>query len=413
LLSAFADHAGLHGGLESVCEQMRGLVAVAADKLHSAERRRAASIGRREMGEALQEALRTVGAHGLGAGYNVVREVLMLPVVAAASRERQAQQRDAFESACACELDGLLAHAPLDERHALMEAAHEGHEMARAQAVYRGEAANAAWDAQLTDARARLSARDAQLVADDGAAFWATVRTTSDAMSANPACADFGRTGLCAHDVDVAATLLRTHAALAGVRALILSGNPFGDAGVTALADACRHGALQHTQRLYLDNVHMGDGGLAELAAALGSAPLSELSFLDLTRNQIADDGMAALAQALARGALPNLKTLYLYNNQIGSAGLAAFAETLMAAGAPHGLQTLYVDNNLIGEAGVAALVRALEAGHLPGLRSLHLSGNRVPPAMVKAAVDLVEGQAGPRLRPAPQTRDLESAPVE
>ena len=78
-------------------------------------------------------------------------------------------------------------------------------------------------------------------------------------------------------------------------------------------------------------------------------------------------------------------------------------------------LEKLYLDNNQIGEAGVAALSKTLRAGQLPCLKSLHLSGNPIPPKVVSAVVECVERQAGgdAPLRPAPQTRDLESAPVD
>ena len=71
-----------------------------------------------------------------------------------------------------------------------------------------------------------------------------------------------------------------------------------------------------------------------------------------------------------------------------------------------------------IDEAGVLALTRAIDGGQLPSLRTLHVSGNPVRPEMVEAAVRSVEKQAeaggGAKvLRPTPQTRDIESTPVE
>ena len=131
----------------------------------------------------------------------------------------------------------------------------------------------------------------------------------------------------------VAATLLRTAPELAGVKALILSGNQLGGAGITALADAAAHGALRHVERLFLDNVALTDAALGELAAVLAAGAMPALAFLDVTRNQIGDRGMAALAQAMRGGALARL-TLYAYNNRFGSAGVSALVEGLCERGA-------------------------------------------------------------------------------
>ena len=115
---------------------------------------------------------------------------------------------------------------------------------------------------------------------------------------------------------------------------------------------------------------------------------------------------------------MPRPPRSYLYNNKVGSAGLVALLEALASSGAPPPLERLYVDNNQIDEAGVLALTRAIDGGQLPSLRTLHVSGNPVRPEMVEAAVRSVEKQAeaggGAKvLRPTPQTRDIESTPVE
>ena len=78
MLAAFA------GVDDDVCVQLGVTIAETAALLARAERRRAQACGRQEMAAQLQQALRTVGAHSLGEGYNVVRETLLLPGVVAA-----------------------------------------------------------------------------------------------------------------------------------------------------------------------------------------------------------------------------------------------------------------------------------------------------------------------------------------
>merc|ERR1712086_1036195 len=138
----------------------------------------------------------------------------------------------------------------------------------------------AAWAAHLEEATATLVRRDEALLRDKGGALCAKVRTTREALDAAPALLDLSRSGLTPADVDVAATLLRTLPSLAAVRALILSGNQFGDAGLTALSDAAAHGSLRQLERLFLDNVQLGDQGAAELAVALDTGAPPRLTFL-------------------------------------------------------------------------------------------------------------------------------------
>ena len=92
--------------------------------------------------------------------------------------------------------------------------------------------------------------------------------------------------------------------------------------------------------------------------------------------------------------------------------------EALSSLERPAALETLYLDNNQIREDGMAALCAAIDAGRVPSLASLHLSGNPVGADAVDKAVQAVQRQAeaagaAPRLRPTPQTRDIEAQPVE
>ena len=65
----------------------------------------------------------------------------------------------------------------------------------------------------------------------------------------------------------------------------------------------------------------------------------------------------------------------------------------------------------------MAALCAAIDAGRVPSLSSLHLSGNPVAADVIDRAVQSVQRQAEvagtvPRIRPTPQTRDIEAPPV-
>ena len=130
MLAAFA-------GVEEVAAQLDGSIAETAAMIERAERRRAEAAGRREMATELQEALRTVGAHSLGEGYNVVRETLQLPRIAASVREGRRRRQAALESAHAAQMRALASEPP-----AVVAAAREGHAVAAREARLRDEMAN-------------------------------------------------------------------------------------------------------------------------------------------------------------------------------------------------------------------------------------------------------------------------------
>ena len=77
----------------------------------------------------------------------------------------------------------------------------------------------------------------------------------------------------------------------------------FGDAGVTAIADALQRGDGQHLTELQLANVHMGNPGAVGLAAALRS-PHCRLETIVLDGNFIGDEGALAIVDAVL--AAPN-----------------------------------------------------------------------------------------------------------
>ena len=112
---------------------------------------------------------------------------------------------------------------------------------------------------------------------------------------------------------------------------LALSDNQIGDAGVTAMTNACVGGALANLQTLLLGSIlggnNIGDEGMKALADALSRGALASLKRLDLECNHIGDAGITALASACAKGALAQLTKLYLSYNQIGDVGLTSLAE--------------------------------------------------------------------------------------
>ena len=70
----------------------------------------------------------------------------------------------------------------------------------------------------------------------------------------------------------------------------------------------------------------------------------STVQTLNLLRNQIGDAGVTALADACASGALPALKELYLHENKIADTGMIALADAV-GRGALPALQTLFMDS--------------------------------------------------------------------
>ena len=66
---------------------------------------------------------------------------------------------------------------------------------------------------------------------------------------------------------------------------LALHNNKIGDAGVTALADACTRGSLAQLKELWLNHNQIGDPGVTALASACAGGSLASLETL------VVDDG--------------------------------------------------------------------------------------------------------------------------
>ena len=85
-----------------------------------------------------------------------------------------------------------------------------------------------------------------------------------------------------------------------------------------------------HTQTLSFSYNQIGDAGATALAEACACGALPQCRELGLSRNQIGDAGITALAQAIkpasegGMGALASLKQLWVGNEHMGHPGLVA-----------------------------------------------------------------------------------------
>ena len=114
-----------------------------------------------------------------------------------------------------------------------------------------------------------------------------------------------------------------------------------GDAGASAIAAALGRGALPRLKSLQLANAAIGDAGLVALAPALRRRPALER--ISLTGNPFGDEGLTALVAPpplpvkapLPTCVLTKLKQLRLSNTQVTDAGCAAFASALGSGALP------------------------------------------------------------------------------
>ena len=107
--------------------------------------------------------------------------------------------------------------------------------------------------------------------------------------------------------------------------ALVLTANPFGDDGLTALR-TWKH--LAGIETLYLSECDLTADGLAALLDGLA---LPRLDKLCLTNNhELGDEGAGAIVAAAAR--LPRLRHLELTNTGLGQSGLAALRAAALPA---------------------------------------------------------------------------------
>ena len=173
-----------------------------------------------------------------------------------------------------------------------------------------------------------------------------------------------------------------------GIRILSLSNRELGDAGLTALADACSLGAFAPIDELTLFKTRLGDAGIVALAKAGARGALPELKLLELGTNEIGPVGIEALADACVAGAFEKLSNLRLDKNQIGENGAMALASAITRGALPS-LQGLFLSWNQIGDAGVSALANACTSSHISAeLKVLFLNSNGISDAGVQAFVN-------------------------
>jgi hypothetical protein len=142
--------------------------------------------------------------------------------------------------------------------------------------------------------------------------------------------------------------------------ALLLSGNPIGDAGVDALAPALQQCRLE---RLELQNCRLGDAAAIVIATALSAAR---------------DREGAAAAHPPPRDR--RLRRLCLGSNPIGDEGCEGLAAFLSAPSAER-LEVLQLGDTAVGDVGAAAIAHALEEAHaMPHAVQLWLAATRISP---------------------------------
>ena len=165
--------------------------------------------------------------------------------------------------------------------------------------------------------------------------------------------------------------ILRSNS-LPTLRALNLSCNYFGDAGLQALCEGLGLGSCPSLIALSLESNHLGTAGAEALAAAIRRGAMPNLESLVLADNpDFGNQTVAELAPALRK--LPLLLTLSLWECGIGDAGVASLVDNL-GKDDFKALETLDLDFNKVTDKGCATLAKALKAGALPSLTQLEFT---------------------------------------
>ena len=86
---------------------------------------------------------------------------------------------------------------------------------------------------------------------------------------------------------------------------------------------------LYHTQRLSLNNNLIGDAGVTALANACAGGAMAQLKELWLYKNKIGDAGMIKLSEACAGGTLPKCTTIILEGNPASQEAQQAVEDAL------------------------------------------------------------------------------------
>jgi GTPase SAR1 family protein len=186
---------------------------------------------------------------------------------------------------------------------------------------------------------------------------------------------DFGIGRSVANDLDAAAIkeLVGCAGHLASLTRLSLDGNPIGDDGAKALAEALRGGKFPKLEGLDVSNSGIGSTGGNALLTCVSSRSSSPLVELNLRSNMI-----TMLQPDVIHASLTQLS---LDENPIGDAGAQALAEALRGGKFP-ALMDLDVSRCGIRNAGGNALLSCVLVGGMklvePKLVKLNLGDNKI-----------------------------------
>jgi len=155
---------------------------------------------------------------------------------------------------------------------------------------------------------------------------------------------------------------------------LYLSGNQIGDAGVTALANACAGGAMANLTALHLHGNKITDDGFATLFSLLKKdGKLSGLTEFSIGSG-VTDKGMKEFSELLAMGAMAQLQvtwrlTVLIPCLETWRTRSPCLTVSFDVSYVP--LQTIVLGGNKIGDAGVTALANACAGGAMASLQTL------------------------------------------
>jgi Ran GTPase-activating protein (RanGAP) involved in mRNA processing and transport len=109
--------------------------------------------------------------------------------------------------------------------------------------------------------------------------------------------------------------------------------------------EAVAVGALQQLRVLYLDDNQIGDAGVSALGEACSAhQALAKLTVLSLQSNRISSRAIQVLADTAARGGLGQLSSLDLRHNwYIGDASANSFVDICCTSGALPALKSLHI----------------------------------------------------------------------
>lgn len=150
------------------------------------------------------------------------------------------------------------------------------------------------------------------------------------------------------------------------LRNLCLLDNDFGDAGMTALADAAATiattGAFANLCIFQINQNHVGDEGMTAFAAAVAKGAFPLVDFPIICSNPFGDKGGIALVDAIADGGMPKLIGFNVESTKVGAATCKALAAACTKGAWPN-LEGLVFNHTAIGDDGLGALARgAIEA---------------------------------------------------